>query len=99
MGCYYLGAGRSAGYAVVNLTVDYRPTPKLKFFALVSNLLDRRYNTAAQLGATAFDANGNVLAQPFPANAAGDRPLQYSTFYAPGAPRAFVVGVRYAFGD
>jgi outer membrane receptor protein involved in Fe transport len=98
-GLYYLGAGSSAGYAVFNLTVDYRPTPKLKFFALVSNLFDRRYNTAAQLGATAFDANGNVLAQPFPANSAGDRPLQYSTFYAPGAPRAFVVGLRYAFGD
>ena len=98
-GLYYLGAGHSAGYAVVNLTVDYRPTPKLKFFALVSNLLDRRYNTAAQLGATAFDAKGDVLAQPFRVNAAGDRPLQYSTFYAQGAPRAFVLGVRYAFGD
>ncbi len=91
--------GSSAGYAVFNLTIDYRPTPKLKLFALVSNLFDRHYNTAAQLGATAFDANGNVLARPFPANAAGDRPLQYSTFYAPGAPRAFVVGMRYAFGD
>jgi outer membrane receptor protein involved in Fe transport len=98
-GLYYLGAGNSAGYAVVNLTADYRPTPKLKFFALVSNLLDRRYHTAAQLGATGFDANGGVRTQPFAANAAGDRPLQYSTFYAPGAPRALVVGMRYAFGD
>jgi outer membrane receptor protein involved in Fe transport len=98
-GIYYLGAGGSAGYAVFNLTVDYRPMPKLRFFALVSNLLDRRYNTAAQLGATAFDATGNVLTQPFPANAAGARPLQYSTFYAPGAPRAFVLGLRYTFGD
>jgi len=51
------------------------------------------------LGATAFDAKGDVLAQPFRVNAAGDRPLQYSTFYAQGAPRAFVLGVRYAFGD
>ena len=98
-GLYYLGAGRSAGYGVFNLTVDYRPTARLKLFALATNLFDRRYSTAAQLGATAFDGNGNVLARPFPANAAGDRPLQYSTFYAPGAPRAFVVGLRYAFGD
>jgi outer membrane receptor protein involved in Fe transport len=98
-GLSYLGGGTSGGYSVFNLTVDYRPTPKLKLFALVSNLLDRRYNTAAQLGATAFDANGNVRTQPFPVNSAGDRPLQYSTFYAPGAPRAFVLGLRYTFGD
>ena len=62
-------------------------------------MFDRSYNTAAQLGATGFDANGNFIARPFPANADGDRPLQYSTFYAPGAPRTFVVGVSYTFGD
>lgn len=98
-GSYYLGAGRSAGYAVFNLSADYRPTRALKFFAQINNLFDRRYNTASQLGAAAFDANGNFQAQPFPANADGDRPLQQSTFYAPGAPRSLILGMRYSFGD
>ena len=29
----------------------------------------------------------------------GDRPLQNSTFYAPGAPRSFVFGLKYTFGS
>ncbi len=98
-GTYYLGSGRSGGYAVFNLSADYKPTKALKFFAQINNLFDRKYNTASQLGATAFDANGNFQARPFPVNSEGDRPLQNSTFYSPGAPRTFIVGVKYAFGD
>ena len=98
-GSYYLGPGRSAGYAVFNLSADYRPTPALKFFVQVNNVFSRRYNTASQLGAAAFDANGNFQARPFPVNADGDRPLQNSTFYAPGAPRSFVFGLKYTFGS
>ena len=86
------------GYAVLNLGADYRPTPAWKLFVQVNNVFDTHYSTAAQLGATAFDANGNVLARPFPADANGDRPLQNSTFYSPGAPRTFWVGIKYAFG-
>ncbi len=96
-GVYYLGPGRSSGYAVLNLSVDYRPIPAWSFFVHVGNVFDRRYATAAQLGATAFDASGNFLARPFAANSNGDRPLQNSTFYAPGAPRLFTLGVKYAF--
>ena len=92
------GPGRSAGYAVFNLSTDYRPTRSLKLFAQVNNLFDRRYNTASQLGAAAFDANGNFQARPFPANAEGDLPLLHSTFFAPGAPRTFIVGMKYSFG-
>jgi outer membrane receptor protein involved in Fe transport len=97
-GTTYLGAGRSAGYAVCNLNAEWRPARALTLFVQVNNLFDRRYATAAQLGATAFDANGNFVARPFPANANGDRPLVGSTFYAPGAPRSVYLGVRYAFG-
>ena len=98
-GTYYLGRGRSGGYAVLNLSGDWRPSPPLKFFAQINNVFDRKYNTAAQLGATAFDANGNFQARPFAADVNGDRPLQHSTFYAAGAPRTVWVGVRYEFGD
>ena len=97
-GTYYLGPGRSAGYAVLNLGIDYKPTAAWSFFVHVGNLLDRKYATAAQLGATAFDANGRVVARPFPADANGDRPLQNSTFFSPGAPRSVLLGVKYAFG-
>ncbi len=93
----YLGPGRSAGYAVLNLGGDWRPLRGLTLFAQVNNLLDRHYNTAAQLGATGFDAQGHFMARPFAANANGDRPLLRSTFFAPGAPRSFWLGVRYSF--
>jgi outer membrane receptor protein involved in Fe transport len=100
-GTHYLGPGRSAGYAVLNLSGDWRPQwPAMRgltLFVQVNNLLDRRYNTAAQLGATAFDASGRFVAQPFAANANGDRPLLNSTFYAPGAPRSLYFGMRYTF--
>ena len=101
-GVYYLGPGYSAGYALLNLGAEWQPAgPALRgltLFAQVNNLLDRRYSTAAQLGATAFDAKGNFGAQPLAANANGDRPLLHSSFFAPGAPRSVQVGLRYRFG-
>lgn len=97
-GSHYLGAGASTGYAVLNLNADWKPTPAVTVFVQVNNLLDHRYSTAAQLGATAFDANGNFVARPLPANGNGDWPLVSSTFYAPGAPRSVYLGLRYAFG-
>jgi outer membrane receptor protein involved in Fe transport len=66
-------------------------------FAQVNNLFDRKYVTAAQLGTTAFTAQGNYIARPF--SAVGDNStLVHSTFYAPGAPRTLWVGMRYEFG-
>ena len=101
-GVVYLGSGFSAGYALLNLGAEWQPaSPGLRgltVFAQANNLLNRRYSTAAQLGATAFDANGNFVAQPFAANANGDRPLLRSSFLAPGAPRSVQMGLRYRFG-
>lgn len=98
-GRYYLGSGRSPAYAVLNLSADWRPTDNLKVFLQVNNVFDRKYSTGAQLNATGLDANGNFVSRPFAANANGDRPLVHSTFYAPGAPRSFMLGVRYSFGE
>jgi hypothetical protein len=50
------------------------------------------------LGATAFDAQGQVVARPFAGPVIdGERPLLNSTFFAPGAPRAIQVGGRVRF--
>lgn len=96
-GIYYLGPGRSAGYAVLNVTAAWRPSRGVKLFAQVANLLDRNYSTAAQLGPTGFDAAGSFQSRPFPANANGDYPLRHATFFAPGAPRNVSVGVKVSF--
>ncbi len=98
-GKVYLGPGRSAGYAVFNLGASVKITPRWQLLARVNNVFDTGYNTAAQLGAAGFDANGNFQARPFPAASNGGYPLQHSTFYAPGAPRLFSVSLRYAFGQ
>jgi outer membrane receptor protein involved in Fe transport len=95
-GTYYLASGRSAGHAVLNLNGEWRPARGLTIFAQLNNAFDRRYDSAAQLGVTAFDASGRFVARPFPANANGDRPLVGSTFLAPGAPRSVNIGLRYA---
>uniref|UniRef100_UPI002FDB0BCF TonB-dependent receptor domain-containing protein n=1 Tax=Rivihabitans pingtungensis TaxID=1054498 RepID=UPI002FDB0BCF len=95
-GVYNMGPGRSAGYAVWDLTGEYRPTAQLTVFGQVNNVFDRRYATAAQLGATGFTSDGNFVARPFAA-VGGKYPLMHATFYAPGAPRSFWLGVRYEF--
>ena len=97
MACTTSDLERNAGYAVFNLRGEYRPTKGVKVFAQVDNVFDRKYSTAAQLGATGFNDAGNFEARPFPPNGNGDRPLRHATFYAPGAPRSFSVGLRYWF--
>jgi outer membrane receptor protein involved in Fe transport len=98
-GEFYIGPGRTGGYTVVNLGIDYVPIPALTLFAQVNNVLDREYYTASQLGSTGFDASGHFVARPFAGPIVdGERPLLGSTFEAPGAPRAYWVGARYSFG-
>jgi outer membrane receptor protein involved in Fe transport len=72
---------------VFDFGAAFQATPRVRVFAQVDNLFDRRYATAAQLGTTGFDADGSFVKD--------DR--VHSTFYAPGAPRTVRVGVRYTF--
>lgn len=96
-GTFFVGDGESAGYAIFDMSGKYRATPQLTFFAQINNLFDRKYSTAAQLGATGFTADGNYIARPF--SSVGDNStVVNSTFYAPGAPRSVWVGMRYEFG-
>ena len=95
-GIYYLGPGKTSGYAVVNLGARYAVRPWLQLLAQVNNLFDRRYDTASQLGADGFTESGSFIARPFPATNGGF-PLRHSTFFAPGAPARFWTGVRLKF--
>jgi outer membrane receptor protein involved in Fe transport len=95
-GVFYLGPGQSPGYAVLNSGAHFQVRPRLQLFIEVNNLTGRRYYTAAQLGPTAFTANGAFVAQLFaPVN--GAFPVEHATFYAPGAPRSAWGGIRFRF--
>ncbi|HYP85430.1 TonB-dependent receptor [Variovorax sp.] len=96
-GLYYTGSGRTSGYAVFNLGVDYKPRPGWKVFLQVTNLFDRKYATAGQLGANGFTSDGAYIARALPANANGDYPVPQGTLYSPGAPRTAWVGLRYTY--
>jgi outer membrane receptor protein involved in Fe transport len=95
-GVYYLGPGRSDGYAIVNLGGRYRVTRWLQVFVQVNNLFDTRYYTAAQLGPTGFTETGTFIARPLPP-IGGEFPVRQSTFFAPGAPARGWGGVRFTF--
>lgn len=95
-GAYYLGSGKSPGYAVTNLGARYQWCRKVELFVRINNLFDRRYQTAAQLGPTGFTLEGNFIARPFEA-VNGEFPLLHTTFYAPGAPRGAWVGIKIKF--
>ena len=69
---------------------------QLTVFGQVNNVFDRRYATAAQLGATSLTSAWQFCSAPFAA-VGGKVPLMHATFYRPGAPRNFWLGVRYEF--
>jgi outer membrane receptor protein involved in Fe transport len=97
-GLYYLGPGETPGYAVFNMSIEYRPFESLTAFAQITNLLDRKYYTGAQLGPMGIRADGTFIARPFVAPVIdGERALVQSTFFSPGAPRAYSVGLKYRF--
>lgn len=92
-GTYYVGAGATSGYAVVNLGARYQVTPRVGILLQVSNLFDREYATASQLGVNGFTDGQAFIARPFPASG-GEFPLRHGTFVAPGAPAALWIGTR-----
>ena len=75
------------GYVVVNYGVRYAPEflKGLQVFGQVNNILDEQHYTAGQFGRAGI-ANGS-----FQPDASG------TTFYGPGAPRTWWLGMRYSF--
>jgi outer membrane receptor protein involved in Fe transport len=76
------------GYALLNLRAAWKPAQfkGLELFGRVTNVFNRRYASFGALAATQFDAQGQFV---------GDE--TEALFVAPGAPRAFQVGVRWQF--
>ena len=78
-----------AGYYLLNLHANYEASKGLEYFARLNNVLDRRYESYGMMAMSAFSATGGAL----DSGVSG----QVSRFVAPGAPRSFMVGLRYRF--
>jgi len=89
-GDQYLGLGRTFGYAVLNATARYVASKDTQWLLNVTNIFNRQYASAAQLGPAAFSANG----QQFVSSAVRE---QHAMFVAPGAPRSMWLSMRHAF--
>lgn len=87
-GAAFNGSGRIGGYAVLDLTGNWRLGDHVELFAKLANVFDRRYGTAGLLGTNAFDGAGALQA---PADWRNEQ------FVGPGAPRAAWAGLRLAF--
>jgi outer membrane receptor protein involved in Fe transport len=84
----YQGTGRAGGYGVLNLDTRYKFNDSgWVAFARINNVFDRDYNTGGLQGATMFDTSGAFI---------GDDNRR--SLFAPGAPRAAWMGMRYEFG-
>ena len=95
-GTYYLGPGSVPAYAIVNLGAGYWVTEWMQLVTQVTNLFDREYYTAGQLGPFGFTDTGSFVARPLPP-IGGEFPVRQATFYAPGAPLRMWAGTRFKF--
>lgn len=84
----YTGSGTAAGYAVLDLSGQWRIDRRLRLGARVSNLFDRRYATGGILGENAFP-NGR-----FDSNSDN---WTRETLFSPGSPRSLSLNLAYAF--
>jgi iron complex outermembrane receptor protein len=90
-GAAFNGSGKLGGYALVDLQTTYDIGAAWQLFAKVTNLFDRDYASAGQLGRSAFDAHGVFI--PDADNWTNQQ------FVGPGAPRAGWIGVRYRWRE
>ena len=80
--------GKVPGYTLVNLDARYQHTKQLSFFGRIDNVFDKDYETLGVLGENFFNGPGRTFDA---VNVTGEQ------FRSAGAPRAFWVGVKYAF--
>jgi iron complex outermembrane receptor protein len=86
----FLHSGEAAGYAIVNVNTRYRFAPNWEMFARIDNLFDKEYFNGGALGENTFSDAGLFLTN--------SEAWTRETFFAPGAPIAGWIGVRYVLG-
>ena len=82
------------GYTLVNLHANYEAQKGLDYFFRINNLFDRRFETYGMMAMNMFNTSGSQLD---PGNADPSVMPTVNRFVAPGAPRSFMVGLRYRF--
>ncbi len=80
--------GKIAGYLLVDFDTAYQATKRLRVFATVTNVFNRRYASFGVLGRNFFNGPGHTFDGASPVG---------EQFVGPGAPRGAWVGVRYAW--
>lgn len=85
-GTSYAGSGRSPGYAVLDLTGSVKLDERWEIRGRIANLFDRQYVTGGILGENAFPG-GNFVPD--------SNQWINETFYSPGAPRSFWIGLSF----
>jgi outer membrane receptor protein involved in Fe transport len=95
-GTYYLGEGTVDGYAIVDAGVRFALTERITLTGQITNVFDREYATAGQLGPAGFTETGEFVARPLPV-ADGEFPLRHTTFLGAGAPRRARFALRVRF--
>jgi iron complex outermembrane receptor protein len=81
--------GKLPGYAVFALDLHYRASRRLAFFARIDNVFNRHYVMNGQLSDNVFDTPNRLIDFTGPGKS--------TLFVAPGAPRAYLVGLSYDF--
>jgi outer membrane receptor protein involved in Fe transport len=76
------------GHTLLNLKANYQLQKGLSLFGKINNVLDTRYETYGMIGESNFNPDGSQI----------DNGLNtVAKFVAPGAPRSYLVGLRYQF--
>ena len=84
------GNAKVKGYMLLNLHANYEAEKGLDYFARINNVFDTRFESYGMMALSMFNAGG------IPITDAATGP-NVSRFVAPGAPRNFMVGLRYRF--
>ena len=84
------GNAKVKGYMLLNLHANYEAAKGLDYFARINNVFDTRFETYGMMALSMFNAGGVPITDP----TVGPN---VSRFVAPGAPRNFMVGLRYRF--
>ncbi len=79
------------GHTLFNVHANYAAERGLDYFARLNNVFDTRYESYGMIAMSAFDQSGASNL----ASTGGEGTV--NRFVAPGAPRNFMVGVRYRF--